>query len=119
MTSEQFPQYVLEHEDGAQITVDQVGDQVAVRQSSQGTPGRGPLLLTPNQGHELARQIEAASSAAARYSPPATLELLPTNTTTPDVAAALRVLGITPETLTAIKTFADAQAAGGAKQAQG
>jgi hypothetical protein len=108
--SEEFPQYALKHDDGADITVDQVGDQVAVRQSSQGTPGRGPLLLTPSEGHELARQVEAAASAAARYTPPVAVELLPTNPT-PDVATALRVLGITPETLKAIQDFAKAEAA--------
>jgi hypothetical protein len=108
--SEEFPQYVLKHEDGADITVDQVGDQVAVRQSSQGTSGRGPLLLTPSEGHELARQVEAAASAAARYTPPVAEVALPTNPT-PDVATALRVLGITPETLQAIQEFARAEAA--------
>lgn len=112
--TQEFPQYVLHHEDGADITVDQVADHVAVRQSSQGTSGRGPLLLTPNEGHELARQIEAASSAAARYSPPEPIQQLPTNPT-PDVATALRVLGLTPEQLVAIKQLADEQNA--AKQA--
>lgn len=108
--SDEFPQYVLEHPDGASITVDQVGDQVAIRQSSQGTAGRGPLLLTPNEGHELARQVEAAAGAAARFQPALPIEQLPVNNT-PDVAAALRVLGLTPEQLVALKKLADEQAA--------
>lgn len=108
--TEQFSQYVLQHDDGADIAVDQVGDQVSVRQSSQGTAGRGALLLTPSEAHELARQVEGAASAAARYTPPAELEQLPTNPT-PDVATALRVLGISPATLAAIQDFAKVEAA--------
>lgn len=115
--SEEFPQYVLRHDDGATLTVDQVGDQVALHQTSQGTTGRGAMLLTANEAHEVSRQVEAAASAAARFTPPVPIEQLPTNPT-PDVATALRILGLTPELLADIKQFAAQQAAQKAQAAE-
>jgi hypothetical protein len=66
-----FVQYELRSDEGATLLVDAQADRVIVQQSSMGAVGApGAAVLTAHEGHELARQIEAASQAAMSFKPP-------------------------------------------------
>lgn len=115
MSSEEFKQYEVRTNDGAHLLVAQQADQVVVLQSSQGAVGRGALHLSPSEAADLARQIQAASEAARRYTPPPPLDAAPIGlplSPAANVQQALAQLGLTPEAIqAAIRAGVDAELA--------